>query len=43
LCVVRTCCRGGGGICVNALSSCTNNAAPRMLFARRPSGATVMG
>jgi hypothetical protein len=45
LCVVKSCCRGGvGGICVNALSTCTNEDAPRMLFVRRPAvGDTVIG
>jgi hypothetical protein len=43
LCVVNTCCRGGGGICVNAVQTCSNGAMPKALFVRRPAGETVMG
>lgn len=44
LCVVKTCCRGGGGICVNAISTCANKNAPRALFVRGMArGETVLG
>lgn len=44
ICVVNTCCRGGGGICVKAPNQCPNEISVVQVFKRRTwDGETVGG